>query len=55
MVDFASTLAVITAFVANVLSMPFFVFGNFGTFVLVCLLLTLVGFVLRGLWEGGDK
>ena len=54
MVDFVNTLAVITSFVANVISMPFFVFGNFGTFVLVCFLLTLVGFVLHGLWDG-DK
>lgn len=54
MVDFVSTLGVITSFVSNILSMPFFVFGTFGTFVLVCLLLTLVGFVLHGLWDG-DK
>lgn len=55
MVDFVSSLAVITSFISNVLSIPFFVFGTFGNFVLVCLLLSLVGFVLRGLWDGGDK
>ena len=47
MVDFASTLGVVTSFVANVLSLSFFGFGTFGNFVLVCLLLSLVGFVLR--------
>lgn len=55
MVDFVSTLGVVTSFVANVLSMPFFGFGTFGNFVLVCLLLSLVGFVLHGLWDGGEK
>lgn len=55
MVDFASTLGVVTSFVSNVLNLSFFGFGTFGTFVLVCLLLSLVGFVLRGLWDGGDK
>lgn len=55
MVDFVSTLAVVTSFVANVLSLPFFGFGTFGTVVLVFLLLSLVGFVLRGLWNGDDK
>lgn len=54
MVAFVSVLGTITSFVAQVLAMPFFVFGTFGTFVLVCLLLTLVGFVLHGLWDG-DK
>lgn len=55
MVDFVSTLAVVTSFIAKVLSIPFFGFGTFGNFILVCLLLSLVGFVLRGLWDGGDK
>jgi hypothetical protein len=55
MVDFVSTLGVVTSFIANVLSIPFFGFGTFGNFILVCLLLLLVGFVLRGLWDGGDK
>lgn len=55
MVDFVSALAVVTSFIANVLNLPFFVFGTFGNFVLVCLLLSLVGFVLRGLWDGGEK
>lgn len=55
MVDFVSTLGVVTSFVANVLSLPFFGFGTFGNFVLVCLLLSLVGFVLRALWDGGEK
>lgn len=55
MVDFVSTFGVVTSFIANVLSIPFFGFGTFGNFILVCLLLSLVGFVLRGLWDGGDK
>lgn len=55
MVDFVSALAVVTSFIANVLSTSFFAFGTFGNFILVCLLLSLVGFVLRGLWDGGDK
>lgn len=55
MVDFVSTLGAVTSFISHVLNLPFFVFGTFGNFVLVCLLLTLVGFVLRGLWDGGDK
>lgn len=54
MVDFVSVLGVVTSFISNVLSLSFFGFGTFGTFVLVCLLLSLVGFVLRGLWDGGD-
>lgn len=55
MVDFVSTLGVVTSFVANVLSLPFFGFGTFGTVILILLLLSLVGFVLRSLWDGGDK
>lgn len=55
MVDFVSALGVVTSFIANVLNLSFFGFGNFGTFVLIVLLLSLVGFVLRGLWDGGDK
>lgn len=55
MVDFVSTLGVVTSFVANVLSLSFFGFGTFGTVILILLLLSLVGFVLRSLWDGGDK
>lgn len=55
MVDFVSTLGVVTSFIADVLNLPFFGFGSFGTVVLIFLLLSLVGFVLRGVWEGGDK
>lgn len=55
MVDFFSALGVFTSFIANVLSISFFGFGTFGNFVLVCFLLSLVGFVLRGLWDGGDN
>lgn len=55
MVDFVTTLGVVTSFISNVLSLSFFGFGTFGNFVLVCLLLSLVGFVLRGLWDGGEK
>lgn len=55
MVDFVSTLGIVTSFIANVLNLPFFGFGTFGSVVLILLLLSLVGFVLRGLWNGGDK
>lgn len=55
MVDFVATLGVVTTFVANVLNLPFFGFGTFGTVVLIFLLLSLVGFVLRALWDGGEK
>lgn len=55
MVEFVSALGVFTSFIANVLSISFFGFGTFGNFILVCLLLSLAGFVLRGLWDGGDK
>lgn len=55
MVDFVSALFVITSFIANILNLSFFGFGTFGNFVLVCLLLSLVGFVLHGLWNGGEK
>lgn len=55
MVDFVSFFGVITSFVGKVLDLSFFGLGSFGTFVLVCLLLSLVGFVLRGLWDGGDN
>ena len=43
MVDFVSTLGVVTSFVANVLNLSFFGFGTFGNFLLVCLLLSLAG------------
>lgn len=55
MVDFVYAFGVFTSFVSNVLSIPFFGLGTFGNFILVCLLLSLVGFVLRGVWDGGDK
>lgn len=55
MVDFVSTLGVVSSFIYRVLNLPFFGFGTFGNFVLVCLLLSLVGFVLRGLWDGGEE
>lgn len=55
MVDFVSALGVLTSFIVKVLSISFFGFGTFGNFILVCLLLSLVGFVLRGLWDGGSK
>jgi len=55
MVDFVSALGVVTSFIANILNLSFFGFGTFGHFVLVCLLLSLVGFVFRGLWDGGDE
>ena len=47
MVNFVSALGVFTSFIANVLSISFFGFGTFGNFVLVCLLLSLVGCILR--------
>lgn len=55
MVNFVETMKVCTAFVANVLSMSFFGFGTFGNFVLVCLALSLIGFVLRSIWGGDDN
>lgn len=55
MVDFVSTLGVVTSFVARVLNLSFFGFGSFGTVVLIFLLLSLVGFVVRGLWDGGEQ
>ena len=55
MVDFASTLGVVTSFISKVLNLSFFGFGTFGTVVLIFLLLSLLGFVLRGIWDGGDK
>lgn len=54
MVDFVATLGVVTSFVYKVLNMPFFHFGTYGGLVLIFLLLSLVGFVLRGLWDGGE-
>lgn len=54
MVDFVATLGVVTSFVYKVLNMPFFHFGTFGSLVLMLFLLTLVGFVLRSLWNEGD-
>lgn len=52
MVDFVSTLGVVTSFVYKVLNIPFFHFGTFGSLVLILFLLTLVGFVLQSLWRG---
>lgn len=54
MVDFVATLGVVTSFVYKVLNMPFLHFGTFGHLVLMLFLLTLVGFVLRSLWNGGE-
>lgn len=54
MVDFVSTLGVVSSFVYKVLNMPFFHFGTFGGLVLMLFLLSLVGFVLRSLWNGDD-
>lgn len=54
MVDFVATLGVVTSFVYKVLNMPFFHFGTFGGLVLMLFLLTLVGFVLQSLWNGGS-
>lgn len=54
MVDFVVTLGVVTSFVYKVLNMPFFHFGTYGGLVLMLFLLTLVGFVLQSLWNGGE-
>lgn len=51
MVDFVATLGVVTSFVYKVLNMPFFNLGTYGDLVLILLLLYLVGFVLRSLWN----
>ena len=55
MVDFVEAMKVFTSFAASVLAMPFFVFGSFGNFVLVCLAFSLVGFILRSIWGGDDS
>ena len=55
MVDFVETMKVCTAFVANILAMSFLGFGTFGNFVLVCIALSLIGFVLRSIWGGDDN
>lgn len=55
MVNFVETMKVCTSFVANILAMPFFGFGTFGNFVLVCIALSLIGFVLRSIWGGDDS
>lgn len=55
MVNFVETMKVCTTFVANILSMSFFGFGTFGNFVLVCIALSLIGFVLRSIWGGEDN
>lgn len=55
MVNFVESMKVFTTFVANILSMSFFGFGSFGNFVLVCLALSLIGFVLRSIWGGDDN
>lgn len=55
MVDFVETMKVCTTFVANILAMSFFGFGTFGNFVLVCIALSLIGFVLRSIWGGDDN
>lgn len=55
MVDFVETMKVYTSFVANILAMSFFGFGTFGNFVLVCIALALIGFVLRSIWGGDDN
>ena len=54
MVDFVATLGVVTSFVYQVLNMPFLHFGTYGGLVLMLLLLSLVGFVLRSLWKEDD-
>lgn len=54
MVDFVATLGVVTSFVYKVLNMPFLHFGTYGGLVLMLFLLTLVGFVLRSFWNGGE-
>lgn len=55
MVNFVDTMKVCTTFVANILVMSFFGFGTFGNFVLVCMALSLIGFVLRSIWGGDDN
>lgn len=54
MVDFVEAMKVCTTFVANILAMSFFGLGTFGNFVLVCIALSLIGFVLRSIWGGDD-
>lgn len=55
METFATVISVVAQFVSSVFSLPFFGFPSFGVFFLVCFALTLVGWVLKGLWGGDDK
>lgn len=55
MVNFVETMKICTAFVSNILAMSFFGFGTFGNFLLVCIALSLIGFVLRSIWGGDDS
>lgn len=50
MVDFVATMAVVTSFVANVLALPFMVFGTFANFVMFCLSLSLIGFIIHAIY-----
>lgn len=50
--DLFSTLA---PFVQFLFGRPFFGFPSFLVFCLVCLALSLVGWILRGMWGGDDK
>lgn len=55
MVNFVETINVCATFVGKILAMSFFGFGTFGNFVLVCIALSLIGFVLRSIWGGDDN
>lgn len=52
--DFADFFAVIAQFVYKLIDLSFFGFPSFLVFALFCLALSLVGWVLRGMW-GNDK
>lgn len=54
MVDFVATLGVVSSFVYKVFNMPFLHLGTYGSLVFMFFLLTLVGWVLKGIW-GGDE
>lgn len=52
---FADFFAVVSQFVLQIFSLPFFGFSSFLVFGLFCIALYLVGWVLKALWSGDDK
>ena len=52
---FSDLFSSLAPFVQFVFLRPFFGFPSFLVFCLVCLALSLVGWVIKGLWGGDDK